>query len=276
MHKPFNIVLVQPDGYVHAMALHEIALLLQYSFESLGVASRYQANNLDASATNVILGYQTLNHASEIPECDFIIYQFEQLSDREGWFRPEYLEMFGRAREVWDYSEENIAFLNARGITNTRLVPLGFHEKLQAIQPLNTDIDILFYGCLNDRRRKVLEEISTFASVHALFGTYGIERDKMIARSKIVLNIHFYEAQIMEQPRISYLLNNRRFVLSETSPVNRYGDALATAPIDRMIEATRYWLERSDEREAMAQRGYEYFRQRPMTEYLRSAITRSN
>jgi hypothetical protein len=272
MPKPFNIVLVQPDGYVHAMALHEIALLLHYSFESLGVPCNYQVNKLEAYATNIILGYQILSQAAEIPDCDFIIYQFEQLSDREGWFRPEYLEMFGRAREVWDYSQENIAFLNARGIQHTKLVPLGFHERLATIAPVKPDIDFLFYGCVNERRKRILEEVSTFASVHALFGTYGPERDQMIARSKIVLNIHFYEAQIMEQPRISYLFNNRRFVLSENSPVNPYGASLATASIHQMVDTARYWLERSDERETMSQRGYDFIRQRPMTEYLRSVI----
>ncbi len=272
MHKPFNIVLVQPDGYVHAMALHEIALLLNYSFQSLGLPCSYQVNKLDAAATNIILGYQILGQASEIPDCDFIIYQFEQLSDREGWFRPEYLEMFGRAREVWDYSPENIAFLNARGIHHTKLVSLGFHERLQTIAPQLPDIDFLFYGCINERRKKVLEELATFASVQTLFGTYGLERDQMIARSKIVLNIHFYEAQIMEQPRISYLLNNRRFVLSETSPFNPYGDALATASIHHMVDTARYWLENSHERESLAKQGYDYIRQRPMTEVLRAVI----
>ncbi len=272
MPKAFNIVLIQPPGYVHAMAFHETALLLQYSLQSLGFPVDYQINEMRNDATNIVLGYQILNDASQIPECDFIIYQLEQLSDREGWFRPELLEFFRRASSVWDYSAENIAFLAERGVENTKHLPLGFHDRLQVVPLREPDIDVLFYGCINERRKLILDELAKDYSVHVLFGCYGPERDEFIARSKVVLNIHFYEAQIMEQPRLSYLLNNRRFVLSEASSVNPYQGFFPIASYEDLIESCRYWIEHPIEREQAAQSGYEAFRRCPMIENIRRIV----
>ena len=99
-----NIVLIQPPGYVHALCFLEIGRLLVHSFHSLGIECRLQFNVFESRAVNVVLGYHLLENAALIPRCQYIVYQMEQLSEREGWFRPECLEICRRAREVWDYS----------------------------------------------------------------------------------------------------------------------------------------------------------------------------
>jgi hypothetical protein len=106
----------------------------------------------------------------------------------------------------------------------------------------------------------------------ALFGVYGDERDQWIARSKIVLNMHYSDRQIIEQSRISYLLNNQRFVVSEDSSVNPYGQAIVTAPYNRLVDTCCDWLKKPKERDEMALVGYEHFRKKPMTHYLRQVI----
>jgi hypothetical protein len=273
MPRLFNVTLIQPAGYGHAMALYEIGLLLQYSLQSLGFACSYQLNRVESSATNIILGYQTLDSPASIPDCEFIVYQLEQLSDREGWFQPRLTEFFKAARQVWDYSLENIAFLRQHGVENVKHLPLGFHEKLQLITPESCDIDVLFYGSMNERRANVLQALSQDFRVQNLFGVYGAERDRYIARSKVILNIHFYDAQIMEQPRVAYLMNNRRFVLSEASPINPYAAGMCVAAYDQLVSATRYWLEHPAQREVAAHHGYEFLRQHPMTDYLRHVLS---
>jgi hypothetical protein len=273
MPQAFNVVLIEPIGYQHSMALYEVGLLLQYSLQSLGYSCQYQKNNLEPDAINVLLAYHLLEDVTQIPDCEFIIYQLEQLSDQEGWFKPNALGIFAKAVAVWDYSLENIEFLSKQGVKNLKYLPLGFHEKLQSIVPVQPDIDFLFYGSDNHRRRRVMEQLRQFGSVHLAFQTYGAERDALIARSKIVLNIHFYEAQIMEQPRVSYLLNNRRFVLSEASPNNPYQAAICSVPYDQLIPAAAYWLQHDEARERATQFGYDTFRQQPMIENLRPLLS---
>ncbi|HYV37129.1 MAG TPA: hypothetical protein VE988_15590 [Gemmataceae bacterium] len=266
--RPFNIVLVQPAGYAHSQAFAEIAKLLLCSFRSLGIECKLQVNAFDLSAINIILGYNVISDPSAIPACDFVIYQLEQLFERDGWFQPAHLAMYHRAREVWDYAQENIDFLGAKGIHNTRLLPIGFHEELRAIPSATRDIDVLFYGSLNNRRRTVLEELAKRCKLTTLFGVYGDARDGWIARSKVILNLHYYDTQIIEQPRVSYLLNNKRFVLSEESTVNPYGPGLVTAPYGQLIQACLSWLDRPADRDAMAEAGFEHFKSRPMTGFL--------
>lgn len=273
MPKSFNVCLIQPSGYIHSLAFYETGLLLQFSLQSLGFECSYQTNQVEPHATNILLGYNVVDDANQIPDCEYIVYQLEQLSEKEGWFKTAYMEIFRRAAEIWDYSTENIAFLRSRGLSAVRHLPFGFHERLESIAPTEPDIDILFYGGVNVRRQKILEALAQHFRVHVLTGCYGPERDVFIARSKMVLNIHFYEAQIMEQPRVSYLLNNKRFVLSEESPVNPYRNALAVADYASLTEAAAYWLAHPQLRLEAAQMGYDFLRRHPMIENLRSLMT---
>jgi hypothetical protein len=126
---------------------------------------------------------------------------------------------------------------------NALYLPVGYHEKLELIeQRQEKDIDVLFYGCVNERRKKVLDELAGTKLV-VLFGKYGKERDELIARSKIILNIHFYERKILEVVRISYLLNNGCFVVSEESEINPYSDVKITiGPYGDLANICRHYL----------------------------------
>ena len=268
----YHVVLVSPPGYAHAPALRDVGRLLVLSFESLGVPCKMAVNTLDREAVNVILGYHLLSDPSLLAGRRTVIYQLEQLSEREGWFDAKRLEVLRRAGAVWDYDRRNIGFLEARGLEGVRHLPLGFHEGLGTIPDVEPEIDVLFYGSINERRKAILSALAPHARVHALFGAYGEKRDAHIAQARIVLNVHYYESQLMEQVRISYLLNNRRFVLSETAADNPYGDALATAPYDRLVEACRFYLAHPEARVRLAAAGHETLRRHPMTDGLRAVL----
>jgi len=69
------------------------------------------------------------------------------------------------------------------------------------------DIDVLFTASLGRAGRLFLinwKKTGTFA-LKRFFGVYGKERDEFIARSKLLLNIHYYSAKIFEAVRVSYL-----------------------------------------------------------------------
>jgi hypothetical protein len=268
----YNIVLLQLPGYPHAMALWDIGRLLNCSFQSLGFQSELRVNALDSKTVNVLLGYHQITAASLPRRCNFVIYQLEQLADAEGFFDATRLEVLQRAHEIWDYSPDNIAFLKDKGLSNVKYLPIGFHQALQSIPQAQKDIDILFYGSINDRRKMILEELQKKCRLQSLFELYGPERDAWISRSKIVLNLHYYETRMMQQARISYLLNNICCVVSEDSSQNPYEGMIATAPYSQVVETCLHYLHNDDEREAMARRGYELFCKRPMVEYLRPVI----
>jgi hypothetical protein len=108
-----------------------------------------------------------------------------------------------------------------------------------------------------------------------LFGVYGEQRDAIIARSKLVLNIHYYPAKIFEIVRISWLLANAVCVVSEDSPLDSalesVQDGIVQAPYDRLVETCRKMID-DGTWAPMARRGLEVFRKNRQADFLRAAL----
>ncbi len=268
----YNIVLMQPPGYVHSLAFQDVGNLLLHSFRSLGLHAEVRSNAFEPWSMNIVLGYHLLTDTSIFDRCRCIPYQLEQLSEQDGWLTPQQPILLQKSFEIWDFSPRNITFMADRGMTRTRLVPLGFHEQCRTIIKSQEDIDVLFYGSLTPRRRAVIEALAKHCTVKALFGIYGAERDSYIARSRIILNMHQFAAQLMEEVRLSYLLNNHCFIVSEDSPANPYEGAIVTAPYDRLVDSCLRYLSDPAERGRIAEAGFNQFRQRPMAEHLKKVL----
>jgi hypothetical protein len=239
-----------PGGIPHVACFTEIALLLKHSFTSLNFDCDITVNNLSNSRINVILGGNLIKHHTLSPSFTYIYFQLEQLSDDEGWYSKEMVNLLSNAYDVWDYSQTNIHFLKKRGI-KAKLLPLGYHPALEIITPqLKKDIDILFYGSINQRRLDIIKELKKDSGIKcsAVFGVYGPQLYNLIARSKIILNVHFYSKMIFEAVRISFLLNNHCFVISEDSTDYPYQKIeLPLVPYDTIIDTCYYYLKKPDE-----------------------------
>jgi len=234
----FQVCIIMPSGYVHSMCFWELAVLLDASLKSLGHESRISMNRLDGTATNILLGYHLIEEEEALKGYRYIPYQLEQLGAEGGWYKDNVRQTLETATEVWDYSPDNIRFLGGLGI-RAKLLQIGYHEALERIRLAEQrDIDVLFFGSPAERRQAVLDSLAASPGprVTALGGVYGHCRDSFIARSKLVLNIHFYPTQILETVRISYLLNNRCTVVSEESAYNPYqGVPLHLVPYNRLV-----------------------------------------
>ena len=112
---------------------------------------------------------------------------------------------------------------------------------------------MLFYGSLNSRRQAVLENLrlAGLKVVH-LFGVYGEERDAAIANAKVVLNLHYYEDSIHELVRTSYLLANKKAVVSEAGPGTEIEDGIREAMVAVPYEENRRGVHLPCERRAAA------------------------
>ena len=84
------------------------------------------------------------------------------------------------------------------GVKNIHLCKIGYSKSLENISPDKYEYDFLMYGRPNKRIDiiKKLNELG-FNSIF-LENTYGNKRDNIISKSKIILNIHYYEASIFE------------------------------------------------------------------------------
>jgi hypothetical protein len=206
-----------------------------------------------------------------------IIYNLEQADPASPVWTPAYLNLLSRM-EVWDYSLRNIAGLTSMGVTGIKHVPVGYVAELTRIAPAREeDIDVLFYGCINDRRSKVLKELVDMGlNVKAVFGVYGASRDALIARSKVVLNLHYYDTAIFEIVRVSYLLANSKAVVAEchsgTEMDADLQDAVSCVPYQELAPVCRELVGDEGKRRRLAARGFKLMAARAESAILRTVL----
>jgi hypothetical protein len=260
-----NIWQVTIDGYSHTRAFDTVALCLRESIRDLGFKSEivYIPNK------GIVLGAHLLD---SVPE-GCIIYNLEQITPDSPFFNEKYLNIL-KNNKVWDYSKRNILELSKLGIEAVHM-PIGYHSALSKIPDgYLQQMDCLFYGSMNLRRKAILENIAD--PVVTVFDIYGKELDACIASSKIILNCHYYNTQLFEIVRCSYLMANKRFILSEPgldleleSP---FKEGIAFHPKEDWSDAVEFYLKFPDIREKIANKGFEIFSQMKQVEFLKGNI----
>ncbi len=276
--KDYCIWVVSPPGYVHSRAFNELALGLNCAFRALGYEAPIVRSLEQITEYPIILGCNLIpaKDLERLPRTS-IIYNLEQILVGSTWITEAYLNLL-RGYEVWDYSMRNIEELSKLGISSVKCCKIGYVPELSRIKPAPMDIDILWYGSLNERRSRILQELhNRGCTVKALFGVYGDERDAFIARSKIVLNIHFFESKIIEIGRIYYLLANKRFVISEKGndreledPIR---DSLVFADYDDLVPECIRYLQEDALRNETAERGFETMRTFSQVRFLSEVLS---
>lgn len=277
MNHSWCIWIISPPGYEHAGAFYETARGLQGGFRELGLQVPIVTRRDQLRGRAIILGANLLPGMQEIrvpPKA--VLFNLEQITPGSEWLSPAYLKLLKR-HTVWDYSTYNIEQLAELGIDDVVHCPLGYSNPMQCMQPATEhDIDILFYGSLNERRLAVLEQMATAGlKIEVLFGVYGDERDALIARSRIVLNVHYYDSKIFEIVRISHLLANGVCVVSEDSPMDSalaaVADGIVQAPYEELVDRCRELVE-TGAWEAVGRRGRDVFSAVRQADYLRAVL----
>jgi len=275
----FRIVIIEPPGYPHAAAFTEVAETLVHGLTALGHQASAVINGFDPDAVNVVLGMHMLPApvVAQLPP-ETVMYNLEQVEDSMFQWAPQLREAFSRF-EVWDYSQQNLVRLRAMNLAGrSHLLPIGMVPELCRIKSAPVqDIDVLFYGVVNERRRVALKSIQDRGhKVAAVFGAYGRERDGLIARAKLVLNLHKHEAQVFEVVRVSYLLANAKAVVAEVSAVTAIDDdlrgAVAATPYDGLAETCSRLLADEAGRKALEQRGFAAMNARRQSDYLAALL----
>lgn len=269
------IWIATPPNYNHSRAFDEVAIGLQGAFQELGGSAPIVR---DMKAFNgrvpIIYGANLLPETilSHLPK-DSVVINLEQVLVDSPWMNDRYLAIM-KALPVLDYSPRNRENLAAKGVAHAGVLEIGYSDALAQIpQTDEKDIDILFYGSMNERRRNVLMALHNGGlAVKHLFNVYGTERDAAIARSKIVINIHQYESAVFEIVRISYLLANRVCVVSEGNiddpDVLPFREGVAVERYEGLVERCKALIADDEGRARIASQGYEAIRARSQAEML--------
>ena len=134
-------------------------------------------------------------------------------------------------------------------------------------------IDVLFYGASNHRRLSILTRLRD-AGIYVVYylNCWGDFRSDLIRKSKIVLNIHHFDEGLLELARLSVLLANKVFIISEACDRDpKLNESLSKSmhlikrigpdyDCSELIRSVRHFLANPEERLQIANTGYETFR----------------
>lgn len=280
MSKKFNICIIRPEGYIHSLTFLEIADLLTYSIRELGFEADISFNNIDKSRINIIIGVHLINIAGAIDQIPStsIILNTEQLGGVFANWNQNIIQWFKLNLELWDYSDSNIEYLKKFGIKNVKKLNIGYQSELRRlVKNSDHEVDVLFYGSINDRRRHVIEELCNRGiKVKVLFGVYGKERDQWINNSKLVLNLHFYDTQIFEIVRVFYLQTNSVAVVGEVNNTTiieqRFKDGVFAASYDELVDSVISLVGNEAKLKEQREIGFNSISKYPQVEFTKSLI----
>jgi len=274
-----RLLTIQPPEYPHSAAFDELSLGLGAAFAALGAQVDRAVNQpLSGGGINLVFGAHLIAPQVLLP-ANSIIVNAEQIGSGK-LVQPHYMDLLQR-HAVLDYSPRNVALLRERlSHPHVHAFRLGYMPALSRITSAGQpDIDVLFYGVVNERRKRILDALAAAGlKVDVLTGVYGGERDALIARSKVVLNVHYYEDKIHEIVRSSYLLANRKCIVSECDEDTEIEDdlraALVAVPYAQVVETCVALAGDDARRRAQEQLGFEIFARRDQAALLGDVLPR--
>lgn len=260
-------------------------------------------HNVDRTARPIAFGEQNMHSVDWVGDpgsfmpADAILFNTEQTGARGA--DPKRIfdaVQTWKKRVVWDYSETNAKVLRAMGCERVIHCPVAYSPamtRIEALPPEQEDIDVLFAGSVETPKRivglaaagiKVLDRGQILAdlksaglnAVHA-WGVYGKDLDSYIARSKIVLNLHYYEGAVFEIFRCSHLLANKKCVVTEDGGCdpeleNFAQQAMVYSKRKDIVETCRALVADYKLRKIAAEHGFKMFSQTSLADNVRKAL----
>ena len=265
-----NICITQIDGYPHTEAFREVAERIEAECRSHSIDCS-TANKIDKTADiNYVLGahLKPLSYINDDPK-RLIIVNLERLNSlKYGENFDLYLKLIDTL-DVIDFSSTNVEFYKRKELKEPIYIYRPWHDpiwiRVQA-EP-EKEWDTCFIGSLTPRREKLINLLQHEGiSVKTAFNCYSAERDEILAKSRIALNIHAYEDSAdSEIWRLGYYIANKINIVSENCFFEEGEDSinknLVQSNYDDLVQAVKDELKKIE--------NYDY--ERRQTEILFSA-----
>jgi len=274
----FHLMHCIPDPRMHGLNGYlEIIESVSWGLKQLNHEVSYSKNTYLDGAINIIFGAQVLPvQALEKLPPNSIIYNLEVFNKDLYDQVNDSVKFFAKKFQIIDYSLHNKAFWEFLGSPLIHYLPVGYTQNLSRIDEASVeDIDILIYGSSSNDRLHVFHELS-LAGLKVMFisGFYGAERDDLISRSKIVLNVN--NNDIFEVVRTSYLFANKKAVVSSFSASCYVEDdiknAFLSTTIDKVVADCQKLIENPEQRKALGRAGFDAFSKRNFVQSLSQVI----
>lgn len=280
--------------HAYPWSLHECAIMTRDGLRELGHKAYFDDERVandhgwptpeeraqrESGEQQIIIGgnIATASAMATIPD-SAIIYNFEQVGGHQ--FAPPYLGLLRRCT-VWEYHPANIERLKYYFNIHATLVPFGY---VPAFTPgpkkaTTLDYDVMFFGSMNPPRMKVVNDLK-LAGLKVLVaeGSYGADREDKMRRSKVILNVHYYQrVKIMEVVRLGIAMAASRAIVTQLDPDTivdpYYLPGIAGAPYSALVPEVVRLVKDDRAREKLAQKGFELFSARRAADSLAKGIS---
>ena len=219
-----NLVIVQPENYVHSLGFLDAAMYLRYWFESLGHQVLIRKNRLQYDSVNIIFGAHLGIHPSWMDSkfCTFI-FNLEQIGEGGADVSDAYANLLRSARVI-DYHTQNVRNYRPDSWMEVPLLPFWNAPYLNpdhlVMDFSQRPIDLLFFGSINSERKNFLRRIERAGWDVAVFDspTYFDERDQYVRQAKAVVNMSYYSSARFEQVRAFNVLSQGTAFISYLLP----------------------------------------------------------
>jgi hypothetical protein len=282
----FNIVHVNLKYTLNVRAYHEVIESVRWGLQQLGHDTTYRVNAFCPNSRNILFGGHLSPELIINSPDDTILYNLEQIRGNPHYDpgAPNLLvRLIASKLHVWDYSGGNLDTWNRLCPKwPVRHVPISYAPILTRIEPAEQqDIDVLIYGSVGERRLAAFAVLSKLVNIglSTVFacGLFGADRDSLIARSKIVLNVnHLVSGKIFEIVRVSYLMANAKAIVADFSPDSYIEsdivDGVMFAPIERIAETCYQLSKDQDCRIRLERVAFACFARRDIQAFLSSAL----
>jgi hypothetical protein len=208
-----NIVIVTTK-IIESIAMNFKRILNKIGYQIIIVYDLTEAECIESSENTLYLIICNSLTSKKILPKQFIVFQIEQSTSR--YFDHNYLSMLNKSNYIWDFSIKNTNKYSDYVSAAINYMPMPFH--LYA-NDNDTEFDILFYGSTNGRRTRILNTLKTKYNIR-ISNSCGEERDLMISKCKIVINLHYYTDCALETSRLNEVLAYKKLVISEEPSTN--------------------------------------------------------
>lgn len=182
----------------------------------------------------------------------YLAFQMEQSISRR-WFTKEYFSRLKNAEYIFDYSAQNIHFLQENDIPFSQLyyLPVGMlHTEMENNINQEFEYDVAFYGDPNcERRQMFLNKLREKFSVKVISEVFGDDLYALLKKARVIVNIHYYENALLETTRLYECLSLNKIIVSEAASdqtqhpeLENLVDFVETGDVDSMIDKISYWL----------------------------------
>lgn len=167
---------------------------------------------------------------------------------------------------ILDYSQENINFIKSKFNIPIIFCPPMYSPVIENKVNNNQEkeYDILFYGSLNDRRKKILNQLEKNYKTILYCNKDNNKLFDLMGKSKIIVIINFYERNLpYDFYRISFLLTNKVFFIQEdVKKENKCINLdIPMSSYDKFNENCKKYLTLTqDERDKICNKNYEHFK----------------